>query len=171
MGLGDDQHRSGYEAALDPWLAQLWPALRAAFPLPAGLSEPAPTDTATELVCKYQVAWLSAEEAVAAQREAAQASGVQAGGSSACAAHAEALSAAAQFDRVEAAASGLPLALQQQGPEGQPSARAAGGPATSAGHDGASGADAGGYGPHRPYWARLTANKRITAPTHFQDVS
>lgn len=29
LGLGDDQHPSGYEAALDPWLAQLWSALHA----------------------------------------------------------------------------------------------------------------------------------------------
>ncbi|PRW18319.1 NADPH-dependent diflavin oxidoreductase 1 isoform X1 [Chlorella sorokiniana] len=166
VGLGDDQHRSGYEAALDPWLAQLWPALRAAFPLPAGLTEPAPTDTATELVSKYRVAWLSGQEAAAAQQAAEQASGVADGTRCAWAAHAEALAAAAQFDRVEAAASGLPLPLQQQGAEGQPSARAAGGPATTAGH----GAGGTGYGPHHPYWARLTANKRITAPAHFQDV-
>jgi len=38
-GLGDDQHPSGYEAALDPWLRALWPALRARFPLPPGASE------------------------------------------------------------------------------------------------------------------------------------
>jgi sulfite reductase alpha subunit-like flavoprotein len=39
LGLGDDQHRSGYEAALDPWLAQLWAALRAEFPLPPDVGE------------------------------------------------------------------------------------------------------------------------------------
>lgn len=169
--MGDDQHRSGYEPTLDAWLAQLWPALRAAFPLPAGFSEPAPTDTATELVCKYRVAWLSSEEVAAAQAAAAQSSGAAHESSCAWGAHAEALSAAAQFDRVEAAASGLPPALQQQGPEGQPSARAAGGPATTAGHGSAGSTGAASYGPHRPYWARLTANKRITAPAHFQDVS
>lgn len=169
--MGDDQHRSGYEPALDAWLAQLWPALRAAFPLPAGFSEPAPTDTATELVCKYRVAWLSSEEAAAAQAAAAQSSGAAYESSCACGAHAEALSAGAQFDRVEAAASGLPPVLQQQGAEGQPSARAAGGPAITAGHGSACSAGAASYGPHRPYWARLTANKRLTAPAHFQDVS
>ena len=39
LGLGDDQHPQGYEAALDPWLASLWPALRARAPLPPGASE------------------------------------------------------------------------------------------------------------------------------------
>ena len=38
-GLGDDAHPTGYEAALDPWLAALWPALRARFPLPPGVTE------------------------------------------------------------------------------------------------------------------------------------
>ena len=38
-GLGDDQHPSGYEAALDPWLAALWHALRTHIPLPPGISD------------------------------------------------------------------------------------------------------------------------------------
>ena len=38
-GLGDDQHPSGYEAALDAWLASLWEALRRLHPLAAGLTE------------------------------------------------------------------------------------------------------------------------------------
>lgn len=38
-GLGDDQHPSGYEAALDPWLAALWSALRKIHPLPIGMEE------------------------------------------------------------------------------------------------------------------------------------
>lgn len=38
-GLGDDQHPSGYEAALDPWLAALWSALRKIHPLPDGIEE------------------------------------------------------------------------------------------------------------------------------------
>ncbi|KAG2430599.1 hypothetical protein HXX76_010117 [Chlamydomonas incerta] len=45
-GLGDDQHPSGYEAALDPWLTRLWPALRAACPLPAGVPEPVVSEDA-----------------------------------------------------------------------------------------------------------------------------
>lgn len=39
QGLGDDQHPHGYEAALDPWLAALWAAVRAAHPLPPGITE------------------------------------------------------------------------------------------------------------------------------------
>ncbi|XP_031491306.1 NADPH-dependent diflavin oxidoreductase 1 [Nymphaea colorata] len=32
-GLGDDQHRSGYEAALDQWLASLWASMEHRFPM------------------------------------------------------------------------------------------------------------------------------------------
>ena len=38
-GMGDDQHPSGYEAALDPWLALLWASLRRLRPLPPGATE------------------------------------------------------------------------------------------------------------------------------------
>ncbi|KAL3677409.1 hypothetical protein R1sor_027357 [Riccia sorocarpa] len=43
-GLGDDQHRSGYEGALDPWLVNLWTALRERISLPSGLVEPSKDD-------------------------------------------------------------------------------------------------------------------------------
>lgn len=169
LGLGDDQHRSGHEAALDPWLQQLWPALRARFPLPAAATEPAPGDTATDLVCKYRVTWLQGEEAAAAAAAAAAEAAAAAaeGCTGAAAAHREALAAARLFDRVEAAASGLPLGT---GAEQQPSSRAAGAPATTAGHDSGSSSSDRSYGPSRPYWARLLGNRRITAPSHFQDV-
>jgi sulfite reductase alpha subunit-like flavoprotein len=39
LGLGDDQHRGGYDAGLDDWLPRLWKALRARFPLEEGLQE------------------------------------------------------------------------------------------------------------------------------------
>ncbi len=45
LGLGDDQHRYGYEAELDPWLVQLWEALRVRFPLPPSLPEVRATST------------------------------------------------------------------------------------------------------------------------------
>ena len=38
-GLGDDQHPSGYEAALDRWLPQVWTRLRATHPLPPGVEQ------------------------------------------------------------------------------------------------------------------------------------
>ena len=40
LGLGDDQHPLGYEAALNPWLDNLWKAMREACPLPIGLNDP-----------------------------------------------------------------------------------------------------------------------------------
>ena len=39
LGLGDDQHPAGYEAALDPWAAQLWAALLLRHPLPPSMPE------------------------------------------------------------------------------------------------------------------------------------
>lgn len=149
---------------MDPWLESLWPALRSHFPLPPGTDEPAPGDTATQLVCKYRVTWLSAEEAAAAAAASSSGSnGGSNGGSPSWSAHQEAMAAAALFDAVEAAASGL-LPAAQQGMQ-QPASRAPGGPASTTGRDGG-----GGYGPRRPAWCRLAANRRITAPTHFQDV-
>lgn len=38
-GLGDDQHPSGYEAALDLWLPSLWARLRALNALPQGVDQ------------------------------------------------------------------------------------------------------------------------------------
>lgn len=38
-GMGDDQARCGYYAALDPWLQQLWAAVRILYPLPPGVTE------------------------------------------------------------------------------------------------------------------------------------
>lgn len=39
LALGDDQHPQGFEAALDPWLDKIWPAVRTVLPLPPGMSE------------------------------------------------------------------------------------------------------------------------------------
>lgn len=38
-GLGDDQAKGGYEAALDAWLPQLWTALRVLIPLAPGYTD------------------------------------------------------------------------------------------------------------------------------------
>lgn len=40
LGLGDDQHPLGYEAALNPWLGNLWKVMREACPLPIDLKDP-----------------------------------------------------------------------------------------------------------------------------------
>eukprot|EP00887_Chlorella_sp_A99_P001486 scaffold8.g1486.t1 len=169
LGLGDDQHRSGYEAGLDAWLPQLWAALRRRFPLPPGISEPPHSDTSAELVPKYRVRVLYGLEAeaaagatLAAQQQRQQCCGADA-------AHAAAIAAARVLDALEAAASGL---LPGAAAEAGRSMRSAGGHATTAGagaDDGADGAG-GGYGPQRPLFARLLANRRVTAPDHFQDV-
>lgn len=34
LGLGDDQHDLGYDAAVDPWLELLWTNLLSFYPLP-----------------------------------------------------------------------------------------------------------------------------------------
>lgn len=52
-GLGDDQHFAGYDAALDPWLQELWPALSRVWPqqchdLIPGSDKDLPS-------CKYEV--------------------------------------------------------------------------------------------------------------------
>ncbi|XP_024524113.1 NADPH-dependent diflavin oxidoreductase 1 [Selaginella moellendorffii] len=55
-GLGDDQHRSGYEGALDPWLTSLWSAVRGIYGREEA-SEPA-NDTAWQLdPPKYKIVY------------------------------------------------------------------------------------------------------------------
>ncbi|CAL5225422.1 g8237 [Coccomyxa viridis] len=95
LGLGDDQHPQGYEAALDPWLSSLWSALRSKRPLPPGSSEPAPGDTATLLHPKYQVSSCEAHLNNGGS-PALPASGLE-----------HAVAAARAFNQVEAAASGF----------------------------------------------------------------
>ncbi|KAK3234822.1 hypothetical protein CYMTET_54937 [Cymbomonas tetramitiformis] len=59
LGLGDDQHKSGFEGTLDPWTAKLWKGLRQHFPLPTGLSDPDDDAPVTELSApKYKVEWV-----------------------------------------------------------------------------------------------------------------
>lgn len=47
------QHSSGYEAALDPWLQQLWIALRLKCPLPPGVQQVSPTGTLPKYVTDH----------------------------------------------------------------------------------------------------------------------
>ena len=168
LGLGDDQHPSGYEAALDDWLPGLWAALRQRFPLPPGFVEPPPGDAATELLPKFRVVHLSGEQAAAAAAAAAEA----AGHLYASSAHAAAIAAARAFDAVEAAASGLPLAGQQEVDSGSAGAHVTTTTAPEAHGSKTGGRESGSssYGSQRPLFARLLANRRVTAPTHFQDV-
>lgn len=37
LGLGDDQHDLGYDAAVDPWIDTLWNELLTLYPLPNGI--------------------------------------------------------------------------------------------------------------------------------------
>ncbi|CAH1998566.1 unnamed protein product [Acanthoscelides obtectus] len=43
LGLGDDQHDLGYDAAADPWMANVWKELLLLYPLPSGV-QPLPKD-------------------------------------------------------------------------------------------------------------------------------
>ncbi len=108
LGLGDDQHRAGYDAALDPWLAALWPALRAAAgPLPRGLAEPAADDAGGAPAPKYRVTPLS---------------GPPPGAPTYRSAHEEAVAAAAALDALDAAAHSAAPAAPGAGAGAPPSA-------------------------------------------------
>lgn len=37
LGLGDDQHDLGYDAAVDPWIDNIWSNLSVIYPLPNGI--------------------------------------------------------------------------------------------------------------------------------------
>ncbi|KIY95289.1 hypothetical protein MNEG_12672 [Monoraphidium neglectum] len=150
-GLGDDQHSGGYDAALDPWLQQLWPALRAAFPLPPGVEQPV-LDAAARLQLgppKYKGVLLDGPTAAAAADPALSSSAGGAADEEQL--QREATAAAAGFRAVAAEASGMPAV-----------ASAAPGPAN--GHAGTL-----SCGPWRPFFAPLLVNRRLTSPDHFQD--
>ncbi|KAK9823590.1 hypothetical protein WJX72_004073 [[Myrmecia] bisecta] len=143
-GLGDDQHPSGFDAALDPWLRSLWEQLRLRFPLPLGLSDPDPGDTSTSLEPKFHVTFLPATTSNGGDCESA-----------ATAAPAneleEAVAAARAFHSLDPAGTGVDSLANTIG----------------------SGLASGGgtrYGPWRPYMAAVAGNTRITTASHFQDV-
>lgn len=144
------QQPGGYDAALDPWLAQLWPALRAALPLPPGAAPPALAPGARLQLGppKFRVTLLPLE---AGHRNGlAAANGGANGGGGALGKQQqeeawmeEAVAAAAAFRAVSLEASGL--APEEAGGGG------------------------GGHGPWRPFMAPLLVNERLTASDHFQD--
>jgi sulfite reductase alpha subunit-like flavoprotein len=142
LGLGDDQHRAGYDAALDAWLPQLWTALRARFPLPPDAPpEPAPSDVSALLHPKYTVVQLSEAPL-----------NVLTYGNL----YEEAVAAAAAVDALDAAASGV-----------GPSPHAPGHPAGTA-EAAVNGQTR--YTAAAPLFTVVAGNRRVTAPDHFQDV-
>jgi len=151
------QNPGGYEAALDPWLQQLWPALRQAFPLPAGVQPPV-LNAAAKLQLgppKYKVTLLpSAAAAAMANGAAANGTGGEHEAQEECWQR-EAVAAAAAFRAVSMEASGLPPGTSN-GSAPPPSASAA---AAQPPH----------YGPWRPFMAPLLVNRRLTSQDHFQD--
>lgn len=177
-GLGDDQHPTGYEAALDPWLAQLWPALRQLYPpAPRAAAEPAstlPPFAAPQLADpKFRVSTLGGEHVDAAATvtcsNAAAATALQPTTTMGQQQLAAAVHAAAAFRRVAAHAAGMPINAEDTGSACTTANRApnhSGGAASGQGDDVSSSSS---YGPWRPFMAPMVVNTRITAPSHFQD--
>jgi sulfite reductase alpha subunit-like flavoprotein len=139
------QNPGSYDAALDPWLQQLWPALRTAFPLPPGVAPPV-LDAAALLQLgppKFKVTPLGPANGAASG--AANGSAGEDAQAREERLQAEAVAAAAAFRAVSMEACGLAPS--------EPAAGAAGGP----------------HGAWRPFMAPLLVNRRLTAPDHFQD--
>ena len=66
IGLGDDSHPFGYEAALANWTEKLWKVLQNKFPLPSGTEEP----RHSEIVERAQPAPISCEIEMRKTRDA-----------------------------------------------------------------------------------------------------
>jgi sulfite reductase alpha subunit-like flavoprotein len=161
LGLGDDQHRSGYEAGLDAWLPVLWEALSKQFPLIAVpstsgggddgggtvLLEPPHDDMSTEIVSKYTIEWLDSSTIASLGIKNNNNNNNNEN-------HQRAVEAAVVFAKVEAAASGAPMIIPTNTDYSEPSKATL----------------KDDYGPMNPFFATLTFNKRITAEDHFQDV-
>ena len=143
LGLGDDQHRSGYDAALDSWLPQLWIGLRKKFFLPPELAikEPNPADVSAQLKPKYLVKILS-EPPIDAPKYGSI--------------YEEGIAASAAIESLDATAAGLSFSLV--------SASSNSSTGTIATISGSS------YTPAKPFFSTLSSNSRITAESHFQDV-
>lgn len=50
LGLGDDQHDLGYDAATDPWIDDLWRKINVLYPLPNGIW---PLDKHAKILPRY----------------------------------------------------------------------------------------------------------------------
>lgn len=147
LGLGDDQHPTGYEATLGPWLKQLWATLRASCPLVTGLSDP-PEDN--EFVAELDPCRLIVEVAAPADEGPAQ------GHVAATPTIAQLCAAAAELDRVVRAAMPVdPKILRGGGRETQ-----GGRVSTEVGIEGR--ADAA-YGPKNPLVTTVLSNDYLTA--------
>ena len=66
LGLGDDQHPLGYEAALNPWLRELWKSMREIFPLPPHLKDltEAELSSAPLPACRFVVEEVACAEGI-----------------------------------------------------------------------------------------------------------
>uniref|UniRef100_A0A383VDI1 NADPH-dependent diflavin oxidoreductase 1 n=1 Tax=Tetradesmus obliquus TaxID=3088 RepID=A0A383VDI1_TETOB len=166
-GLGDDQHPSGYEASLDPWLQQLWAVLRQRCPLPPGVQQPVLDEAALLQLGppKYKVTQLPGgpQQPANIARQQQQQQQLQAAAGNPAAAKQlreqhlieQAVAAAAAFRAVAAEAAGMATAAAANG--------------TAQGQQQQQQQQQQQYGPWQPFMAPLLINQRVTAADHFQD--
>eukprot|EP00897_Mesotaenium_endlicherianum_P010395 jgi/Mesen1/9384/ME000610S08681 len=145
-GLGDDQHPSGYEASLDPWLASLWSVLRGHVPLPPSLGDPPAEEDAMPTLDppKLRVTFYhnDKEKLGAGQNQAFAAAAAIANGEAAAA-------AARMWAANEKALEMLNRATACAGDQELPFR---------------------GQGAPQMHLARMVRNERLTAAAHSQDV-
>lgn len=167
LGLGDDQHPTGHEATLDPWLKQLWAMLRAECPLSqqpraggggAMATLVDPPDDDDEFVAELDPCRLAVEASVA--------SGEATSTSTSSPTTSELCAAAAELDRAVRAAAALDPRILRGGGGGV----GGGGGGVDAGVGAAGGAKAGAgtaaavpYGPKNPLITSVMSNHRLTA--------
>ncbi len=142
LGLGDDQHTSGYEAGLDAWTSSMWPHVRAAAgPLPPGAVPPVLSE-ALQLELgqpKFSITLLPPLDAPSSE------AGAQ-GGVDEERAWQSAVRAFASFRHLSLVAAGVqaPLVISD-------------------------GCQPRGHSALHPFLAPLCVNRRLTAASHFQD--
>jgi len=168
LGLGDDQGSEsggGPDAALDPWLRDLWPALRSTTaPLPEGVPEEAwgggeGSGTEVERLgpCRFHV------EVV--ERRLEMSSTASPSSSSLLPSREEALEAHAAFHRLDALASG-----ELRAPSGYEESRGIGKEGSERdGDEGEEEEESSSSGPARPLSASVERNQRLTPPSYWQD--